>query len=152
MSIEKNIERIADALEMLVTSMAMSADVVSIENGNEVVQPTPEPAPKKRRTRKKKEAAPAPQPEPVPDDEPAPAEAEPEAAKPVEQEEAGETITPEQLNEGLMAIAQKGSPDMVNKILGILAQCNANSAAEVPPHRRQWVLEEARKAVAGAIH
>lgn len=148
MSIENNLERIADALETLVVLTSQANDMV-----NAAVTPEPaKPKTTRKRKAKKAEAEPAPQSEPVPANDPAPAEEKPEAAEPVGQAEEADVMTPEELNGKLMALAQKGSPDTVNHIIGILKQCGASSVPQVPANRRQWVLDEATKLVQGAMH
>lgn len=139
MSIEKNLERIADALEAL---LAEDAKLV-------------EEKPKRKRAAKKKaEAKPDPQPEA------AVAEAEPaspaaasivpdEPEKPAAGNEEAETMTAEQLNEGLMNLAKGAPPTVVKAIFDVLESVGAKNTHQVPENRRTYVLDKAKAAVGG---
>ena len=159
MSIEKNIERIADTLEAL----EGIANVLFLKHAPVPApvepEPEPEPAPlpvkpkRKRRTKKQieEDAAAAPQPEPVPAGESTPTEAD--QAEPVPEPTAepsplGEIMTSDDLNTRLMDLAKGGSPEVVNAIFAVLKQVGADNTSMVPETRRAWVLDNAQKAVA----
>ena len=150
MSLEVSIERIATALEDIARQLETRTNVaaVTVENGNEVApEPEPAPTPKPKRTRKKKEAAPDPQPATVEADEPPQQE-----ELPVTQDQApAQDLTPEDLDKQLMDLARGASPAVIKTIFDKLASVGAKNTRQVPDGRRQYVLDEATKAVKGLI-
>lgn len=152
MSIEKNIERMAAALERIAESLADMDLATTGKTTQADKQETPAEPVKKKAVAKKEAVAkkdPAPQPGPsLLDETGEEKEGKSNVVSIAAKDDSPVEMTPEELNRGLMEVAKGVSPAVVNQIFQILKKYGAENTSQVPAARRADVLNEA-KALAG---
>ena len=133
MSIEKNLERIADALEALV---ALGGQTTTTVGNVSFTQPAAEKAPKGRGRAKKSEEAPAAETAPAPEPEP---KAKPEAAKGGTAE-----VSRDELRDALRRYREHHSKQEAR---ALLEQHGASSISSAPEDALAAILESFEKAI-----